>query len=111
MVSIYRSGTEYVANALTFTRGSAADVVSVSVFHSEDPNDIPDVVDFTEVTLVDGVADPEDPLATAGVIDVLSLIGPRDGQVTLTAGTYQRYVLVSTATEDIIRRVDTLEIL
>lgn len=111
MVEIFSTGTEYVANELTITRGSVDDIVSVGVYHTADPEEIPDVEDFTEVTLVDGTAVPPDSLAEAGKIDVLSLIGPRNGDVTLAAGDYQRWVLVTTATEDIIRRPDTLTVL
>lgn len=105
MPSIPRTGTEYVANELTFTRGTVADVVSVGVFHSNDPTVVPTVAQFTTVQLVQ----PGDALAQGTKIDVLSLIGPRGG-VTLTPGDYQRWVLVKTATEDIIRRPDTLTI-
>lgn len=42
---------------------------------------------------------------------MLSLVGPRDGDVVLTPGDYQRFVLVQTATEDIIRKTDTVTIL
>lgn len=111
MAEIYRSATEYLANELTILRGSVADILTVGVHHAVDPNTIPAVADFIEVTLVDGVTNPSDPLAEAGKIDVLSLIGPRAGDVTLTAGDYQRYVLVTTASEDIIRRVDTVTVL
>ncbi len=45
-------------------------------------------------------------------IDILSLIGPTGGQVNLpVAGTYQRWVLITTAAERIIRRPDTIEVL
>lgn len=111
MAEIYSSATEYLANALTITRGTVADIVSVGVFHTSNPAIIPTVVDFTSVTLIDGVANPSDPLAEAGVIDILSLIGPRNGDVVLVAGDYQRYTLVTTATEDIIRRIDTVTVL
>ena len=111
MAEIFSSATEYLANALTINRGSVADITSVGVFHTTDPGVIPTVAQFTPVTLIDGVTNPTDPLAEAGVIDVLSLIGPRAGDETLTAGDYQRYVLVVTATEDIIRRVDTVTVL
>ncbi|MEU8196324.1 hypothetical protein AB0C10_21310 [Microbispora amethystogenes] len=111
MAQIYRSGTEYLANQVTITRGTIADITAVGVHHAINPNAIPDVDDFTMVQLVDGTAEPPDPLAEAGKVDVLSLIGPRDGDVVLTPGDYQRYVLIQTATEDIIRRIDVLTIL
>ncbi len=112
MAEIYNTGTEYVANALTITRGSVSDIVTVGVYHTTDPNTIPAVDDFTTVTLADGTADDPDPLAEDGVIDVLSLIGAREAaDLALEAGDYQRFILVTTATEDIIRKVDVLTVL
>jgi hypothetical protein len=110
-VSLYRSATEYTANTLTILRGTAAGITSVGVFHTTDPAVIPDVGDFTTVTLADGTKTPPDPLSVTGQVDVLALIGPRDGDVELDPGDYQRYVLIQTATEDIIRRADTITIL
>lgn len=110
-VQLYAGATEYVANELTLLRGTTADIVTVGVFHSTDPNVSPAVTDFTTVQLIDGVANPGNPLAESGKIDVLSLIGPRSGDVALTPGDYQRFVLISTASEDVIRKVDTLEVL
>lgn len=110
-VQLYAGATEYVANALTLARGTTADILSVGVYHSTDPNVSPTLADFTTVQLIDGVANPGNPLAEAGVIDVLSLIGPRDGDVVLAPGDWQRFVCVSTATEDVIRKVDTIEVL
>lgn len=106
MVEIYQHATEWTANELTLLRGSVEDIVSVGVHHADDPEIIPAVEDFTEVQLVS----EGDPLAEEGRIDVLALIGPR-GDIQLTPGTYQRYVLVTTESEDIIRRVDTVEVL
>lgn len=112
MAEIYRSATEYVANELTIVRGSVANIVTVGVYHDVDPGVIPTVAQFTTVTLIDGVANPSDPLAEAGKIDVLSSIGPKVGaDLVLTPGTYQRWVLITTADEEIIRRPDTLDIL
>lgn len=105
-VSIPNTGTEYAANELTFARGTTDDILSVGVYHTTDPAEIPATDDFTDVTLVL----PGDPLAEGTKIDVLSLIGPRDGDVVLDAGTYQRWVYVRTVTEDILRRPDTLVI-
>jgi hypothetical protein len=105
VVTIPRTGTELVANQITFTRGAAADVTAVGVFHTTDPTKIPTVAEFTTAQLVL----PGDPLAEGTKIDVLSLIGPRGG-TTLAAGDYQRWVRVSTATEDILRRVDVVTI-
>lgn len=110
MPELYAGATEYVANALTFERGSVADVTNVYVYHSLDPNASPEEGDFTEVTLID---DPgTDPLASGDNIDVLSLIGPGLGaHLVLVAGDYQRFVAVRTANEFIIRKTDTLTIL
>lgn len=107
-VSLYHTATEYVANSLTFSRGSASDVTSVGVYHTTDPADIPAVSDFTIVTLVQ----PGDPLAEGQNIDVLSLIGPGVGaDLSLTAGDYQRFVLIETSTEQIIRRPDVISVI
>lgn len=111
MAEIYHTSTEYVANTLTITRGTVDTITSVGVFHATDPSEIPAVEDFTTVLLVDGATNPEDPLAEVGKIDVLSLVGPRDGDVTLTPGDYQRFVLVESDTESIIRRIDVLTVL
>lgn len=111
MAEIYRTGTEYTANQITLTRGTVGDITAVGVFHSTDPSVIPAVEDFTIVQLVDGTATPPDELAETGKVDVLALIGPRGGDVTLTPGDYQRWVLVQTALEDIVRRPDVLSIL
>lgn len=111
VAEIYRTGTEWTANDVTITRGTVADITAVGVYHSADPSVIPDVADFVTVQLVDGVKQPPDELAEAGKIDVLALVGPRAGDVVLTPGDYQRWVLVQTATEDIIRRPDVLTIL
>lgn len=112
MAEIYRSATEYAGNAVTLSRGTVDDIVSVGVYHDTDPGVVPAVEDFTVVSLVDGTAEPPDALSELGVIDVLSLIGPRDGDLDLaTPGDYQRWVLVTTAAEDIIRRPDTITVL
>ena len=110
-VELYSTATEYVAVKVTELRGDVADIVSVGVYHDLDPNAVPDVVDFTEVTLVDGTADPPDALSETGVIDILALIGPRSGDVTLTAGDWQQFVLLSTATEDVIRKTGVVTVL
>lgn len=107
MATMYRTATQYVANAITLRRGTYGDITLVGVYHDTDPSVIPNVSDFTEVLLVN----EEDELGETGFTDVLSLIGPRGGVETLAPGDYQRYVLVSTATEDIIERVDVLTIL
>lgn len=109
MAHIYADSTEYVANALTIRRGTVDDITAVGVYHTTDEGMRPAVADFTPATLVDGTATPADALSITGVVDVLSLIGPR-GDITLAPDTYYRWVLVSTSTEDMIRRVGTLEV-
>jgi hypothetical protein len=105
-VSIYHTATEYTANAITMTRGTPADIVSVGVWHSPDPQTIPTVGDFTTVRLVL----PGDLLAEGNSVDILALIGP-GGDVELEPGDYQRWTLITTAAENIIDTVDTLTIL
>lgn len=108
-VSLYHSATEYISNALTFTRGTSSDVTSVGFYATTVLNAIPLVASFTSVTLA--IA-PGNPLAIAGETDVVTLVGPRSGQVNYTVpGDYQVFVLVTTATEDIIRKCDVLTIL
>lgn len=110
MAELFHTGTEWLANTLGITRGSVSDITAVGVYHAEDPNEIPEPADFTVVRLVDGTVPDPEPLATPGLVELLSLVGPKDGDVVLTPGDYQRYVLVQTDTEDIIRRVDILSI-
>lgn len=105
-VSLFNTATEYVANQLTFIRGTSADVTGVGVYHDVNPATVPAVLDFTMVDLVEA----PDPLAEGSKIDVLSLIGPDNGGLPLEPGVYQRWVLVTTATENIIRRPDTITI-
>lgn len=108
---LYNTATEFVANALTLTRGTVSDLLVVGVYHTVNPAEIPTVAQFTEVTLVDGTVDPLPANAEEGVIDVLSLIGSKVGaDLALAAGDYQRWVLVQTAQEDIIRRPDTITV-
>lgn len=107
MVQIFSTATEYLSNSLTFTRGGPQDVVAVGVFHSLDPDYVPTEAEFTVVPMVQ----PGDPLAQGDNIDVLSLIGPRaEADLVLTVGTWQRWVMVTTATETIIRKVDVVEV-
>lgn len=112
-VELYSTGTEYVAVAVTELRGNVDDIVSVGVYHDVDPNVVPAVEDFTTVALVDGTAEPPDPLSQAGMVDILPLIGPRAGDVTLAGGgvDYQQFVLLVTATEDIIRKTGVVTVL
>ena len=105
-VSIYRTATEYTANSITLTRGTPSDIVSVGVYHSTNPQTVPQVSDFVQVTLVQ----PGDVLAEGALVDILALIGP-DGDITLAPGDYQRWTLITTAAERIIDAVDTITIL
>lgn len=111
MVDIYRTGTEYVANEVTMLRGVVGDITSTGVYLSLDPNTVPTVAEFTAVPLVL----PTDPLGEAGKNDVLTLVGPRDGDVGspdgLPPGDYQQFILVTTAAEDIIRKTGVVTIL
>ena len=113
-VTLHNSATEYLSNALTITRGTIADITSVGVYHDTNPATIPAVLDFTTVTLADGTAGSGGTnyqLAITGEIDVVSLIGSKAGaDLSLAAGDYQRWVLVQTTAEDIIRKVDTLTV-
>lgn len=110
--TIFNTATEYVANEIQIHRGSVVDIILVGVFHTTDPGVIPTEGQFTEVTLVDGVNNPSNTLAQAGKIEVVSLIGPGTfADLVLTPGTYQRFVLVKTTREVIIRRPDTLEVI
>ena len=75
---------------------------------------MPTIANFVTCTLADGT----DPLSThyalavPGEIDVVALIGPKAGaDLALAAGTWQRWILVRTAAEDIIRKVDTITVL
>jgi hypothetical protein len=118
--SIYSTATEYIANAITLTRGSVSDIVKVGIYVNVSPNTIPAVSQFTTVTLVDGTAGGTlPPLAVAGEIDVLTKVGPGSAGppvvppgdlASLTPGSYQVWILIVTATEAIIRKVDTLTV-
>ncbi len=105
-VTLYSTGTEYVMNEITMLRGSNADIVSVGVFHSTSPNAVPTVSQFTTVTLVK----PGDALAEGTKTDIASLIGARAGAIPLAAGDYQRFCLITTASEDLVRFVDTVSV-
>ncbi len=113
-VTLYSTGTEYTANAITLTRGTVASITSVGVYHNVNPATVPTLVSFTTCTLADGT-DPLSAnyaLAVAGEIDVVALIGTKVGaDLALAAGTWQRWILVRTAAEDIIRKVDTITVL
>lgn len=116
MITIYGSSTVYVANEITFDRGTPADVLEVLVYHNEDPNVVPTYGDMTPVEWVG----PPDPLAEGSKWDVLSKIGPGvpgstpavpAGHLTLTPGDWQRWIGVRTADEFDLRAVDTVTVL
>lgn len=109
-VELYNTATEYLANELVFVRGNPTDISNVGVYHNINPNVVPVVGDFTSVYFVDNPN--SDPLAEGDKNDVLSLVGPKIGaHLQLTPGDYQRWVLVQTSNENIIRRVDVVTIL
>jgi hypothetical protein len=114
--TLYSTATEYIANTLTITRGSVSDISSVGIYVNTNPNTIPTVGSFTAVLLVDGTILPKPPLAVTGQVDVVTKVGPGGSGVSagdlpsLTAGSYQVWILVKTASEAIIRKVDTLVI-
>jgi hypothetical protein len=123
--SIFASATEYIANAISLTRGHVSDITGVGIYVNTNPNIEPTISQFTMVTLLDGTASVPPPLAVPGEIDVLTKVGPGASAVTgppaypavpagdlaaLTAGSYQVWILVRTSAEAIIRKVDTLTI-
>ncbi len=111
-ITLYNTATEYTSNAITLIRGTVADITAVGVYHNVNPATIPTVGNFVIVTLADGTKLPPDALAVVGEIDVVALIGTKSGaDLALTAGSWQRWVLVQTAHEDIIRKVDTVTVL
>lgn len=116
MTSLYRTATEYTANEVTLTRGTASDIVSVGVAMISDPGTVPAPETFTDAIFVDGIGNPGDPLAD-GRLDIVAKIGPGGGAVSpghfpsLTPGDYQRWVKVVTADEIILRRPDVVTIL
>jgi hypothetical protein len=105
MSDIWITATEYRRNALTIVDGVVGDITAVGIALRSSPNDVPDPTgtglgEFTEVAL--DVTGP----------DVVSLIGPRSGDITAPAvGDYQVFILVRTADEDIIRRPSTLTVM
>ena len=111
-VTLYNTATEYTSNAITLTRGTAADIVSVGVYHNANPSTVPTIANFIVCVFANGTTNPPDPLAVAGELDVVALIGTKSGaHLALAAGTWQRWILVRTAAEDIIRKVDTVTVL
>lgn len=115
--SIFNTATEYIANQISLLRGSVSDILSVGIYVNTNPNTIPTVAQFTTVTLVDGTATPLPALAVAGEIDVVTKVGAGGSGVTagdlstLTVGNYQVWILIKTASENIIRKIDTLTIM
>lgn len=108
-VDMFLNGTEWFANEITILRGTVADITAVGVYHNINPNVQPLVTDFIIVTLEPGTG----PLAEAGKIDIMSRIGHKSTPhwVPPAAGDYQRWALIQTAQEDIIRKLDTVTIL
>ncbi len=105
-VTVYSTGTEYLSNEITMLRGTIADITSVGVYHTLAPNEVPTVAQFTTVVKVV----PGDALAEGTKNDVASRIGARTGAIPLTAGDWQRFVLLVTTDEDIIRYIDTITV-
>jgi hypothetical protein len=114
--TLFSTATEYTANQITLTRGTESQIVSVGVAMVSNPNTVPAVSDFTTVLLVGPVTTPTSPLLDGTKIDVVAKIGPGGGGVTaghfptLTPNDYQRWVLVTTADEHVIRRPDVVTI-
>lgn len=107
-VTMAHTATQYLANSLQFNRGTPADVLSVGAFYATDPNQVPQVSDFYTSQLVK----PGDALAEGNLVDILTLVGARpSAAVSLSAGDYQVWLLVTTSDEDIIFKMDTLELL
>lgn len=114
--TIFRTATEYTANEITLTRGTVSDIVSVGVAMISNPSQVPDVSSFTQVLLISPTTTPGSPLLDGTKIDVVAKIGPGGGAVAaghfpaLSADDYQRWVLITTADEHIIRRPDVVSI-
>lgn len=112
-VTLYRTATEYIAVPITLGRGKVTDITSVGMYLDSTLVAIPAVGAFTTVLLVDGTIVPLPALGVSGEVDVLALVGPGAGSNfnALTTNTYQIWILVTTANEQIIRKCDTLVIL
>jgi hypothetical protein len=114
--TLFSTATEYTANQLTLTRGTEADIVSVGVAMESNPATIPTFGAFTTVLLIGPVTTPGHVLLDGTKIDVVAKVGPGGGGVSaghvpaLVAGDYQRWVMVKTADEIIIRRPDVVTI-
>lgn len=105
MVDLYAGGTEYVRDPVTLGFGTVDDIASVGYFHAA-AGVIPTVADFTAGTLVKADTDP----LWDGKAEVVTLIGARLGAVALAAGDWQRWILITTADEDIIRASGTITV-
>lgn len=106
VVEIPRGGTEYVGDPITVGRGSINDILTSKSFHTQDPTIKPIVADFVDPASV--IRSSTNPL-WAGVTEVVTRVGPR-GEVTLAPGDWQRWVLLSTADEDIIEATGVVTI-
>lgn len=107
----FHTATQRLRNQITFTVGTVADIEGVGVYHNVDPNIVPEISDFTMVSLIDGVGDAANPLAEPNKIDIVSLVGSKGGNtLVLSPGDYQRWSLVQTVDEDIIDKLDTITI-
>lgn len=107
MADIFEHATEYRRNRLLITSGFVAQITAVGIALSTDPNAVPDpgisppdMGDYTPITLDDTVSPPE----------VVTLIGPRGGDINPTVGEYQVFILIRTSEEDIIRLPNTLTV-
>jgi hypothetical protein len=118
---LFDTATEHIAVEFDLTRGVFADIVSVGMYLTTDPAEVPLVSEFVPVVAVDGTGTPPlPPLAEAGKMDIVAKVGPGGGAVTaghfnfssLTAPEtdHQVWTLITTATEHIIRRPDVLTI-
>jgi hypothetical protein len=112
-VTMYHTATEYIAVPITLTRGATSSIITVGMYLDPTLTAIPAVGSFTTVTLVDGTLAIPPALAVIGEVDVMALVGPGGGSnfPSLTTTTYQIWILVITANENIIRRCDTLTVL
>lgn len=108
--------TEWVAMALTFTRGSSADVTAVGIYLDLDPNASPDAAAFTtppggSFAAITQLVEAPNPLAQGSIIDILSHVGESGTDIQPPAGDYQVWGLVQTADEKIVRKAGTLTML
>jgi len=106
-ISQYHGETKYIGDPITMLRGTVADILTVKTLHTAAGQPSPAPADFTETAIL--VADASHPL-WAGTPEVVTHLGPR-GDVILTVGDWQRWVLLSTADEDEIDAPSTVTIL